>query len=302
MSSNSAKSSAQKLVLIPYKVYTQTIMESVDGHHPMVERMEGVVAGTEEEEDSISKLINSTKDNKNIVKIMSAVNRMPIVDTQEYEQVDESQQLNGSAMNILPVAANISMMSASASSVDHLTGNDVEILDTPKNRELMPTLRVILRRLDEQFGNFGIRLRRSTAILNWILGNNRVTIDPHTQTFVIDKSVESAIKVVDFLYSLQTPLKKIDDSYVDFIRLMKIPKSLMVNVKGVFAASTNLKTAATTAIEDANNALTLGAPSAHSTPLKATTQHGSGTTSRNTTIGKGHAETQRLVKEWVKAF
>ena len=301
MSNNSAKSSAQKLVLIPYKVYTQKIMESSDDDNPMVEGMEGIVVGAEE--DSTSKLFNSATDNKNVVKLMSAVNRAPIVDTREYERVDESQQLNESVTDVLPVDGNISMMSTSTSSVDHLTGNDVEILDTPKSRVLMPTLRVILRRLEEKFGNIGIKLRRSTAILNWILGNNRVTIDPHTHMFVIDKSVESAINVVDFLYSLQSPLKKIADSYVDFIRLIKIPKSLMINVKGLLAASTNLKTATTAAIEA--NALTLGVPSAHSTPVKLTTrQHGSGTSSNitNGKVGRGHAQTQRVVNQWIKAF
>lgn len=314
---NSNKVSAQKLVLVPYNVYTQNIMESEAYYNPAMsmEDMEGVVESTSSNDYSTSKLLNSVKDNKNIVKLISTVNRAPVVDTPEYERIaDESRQFNDNTANIVhPEGNNSTMMTANETSfTDYLAGNDTQIHDTPKNRVLMDTLLEILESLGTKFHTHtGIKMRRSIANLNWILDNERVTIDPHTQIFVIDRSVESAINVVDFLYSLQSPTKNISDIYVNFIRLIKIPKSLIINIKGILAASTNLKTANTLADETlaanitatttaAAEALSLGSPIAESTPRKtATIQNGRGASSSKP---KGKVQTQRVGSQWLKAF
>lgn len=199
---------SEKFVLIPQSLYKQQF-------------------GTED--TSPEGLRDVILNNKNIppstrVKMVSAAQRTPTVDVVEGDyKMDTTINHDRTANDTL------ASLTAAAGIDESRVLTEV---DTPiaKQTAVAPLGAKIFQELDRMIP-FAIRKQRSRQIFNRIMQNKRITIDPHTLSFLVDGSTLNAIDAVSFLYDLQVVNKNVPESYKRLLAIANIPQDLILNKK-----------------------------------------------------------------------
>jgi len=245
----SSSNRAEKFVMVPHEIYKQLYggAEGIDGSSTTT---------TLSIRDAILNSKNIPGNTK--TKLLAAADRAPTIGASE--GVDEQ-------MAVGQVKHNGVLEDTVASST---TGGEGEEEQTPtahttttgEETGLTPSRAKIFQLLDTRI-TYPIRKEKAQQIFDILIKNRRITIDPHTLSFIVDGSQFNTVDAVTFLYDLQTYNKKIPKSYENLLTVSNIPQNLIVNKYAKQTTDTTTTTAADTTATPRRGRPTIF----HSTPL-----------------------------------
>jgi len=204
---------AEKFVMVPYEIYKQLY--------------EGGGGGETTTTTSLS-IRDAILNSKNIpgntkAKLVAAADRAPTIttspeDASEQMSIDEAQVNNSGTLEDTVASSTTGGVADAETSGPHTTGAT----------GTTPSRAKIFQKLNEQIP-YQIRKDKAQQIFDNLIKNRRVTIDPHTLSFIVDGSAINTVDAVTFLYDLQTYNKKIPKAYENLLTVANIPQNLIVN-------------------------------------------------------------------------
>ena len=197
---------AEKFVLVPHEMYRRLYNDD--------DPSSGSTQAVREDILGDKNLLNSVK-----TKLVTAAQRMPTVDVDmdvaetPVKDVNRSQGVVASSLNPDETFA---------------TPQGVSTPGTLPQEVLHPRAKIIAA-INETFAK-NIKKRRAQEILDILLKNKRVSIDPHTLHFVVDGSLLDSVDAAEFLHTLQVYNRRIQSrGFENLLSVANIPIDLVVN-------------------------------------------------------------------------
>jgi len=202
-----ASTRAEKFVMVPHEIYAQ------------------IYGGGGEPALSIRDAILNSKNipGNTITKLVAAADRAPTiaaVPEDAGEQMSTVDRVNVSGTTLDDTVAS----STPGGAVDEESPGP----RTTGAAGVTPSRTKIFQKLDERI-TYQTRKDKAQQIFDILIKNRRITIDPHTLSFIVDGSSFNAVDAVTFLYDLQTYNKKIPKVYENLLTVSAIPQNLIVN-------------------------------------------------------------------------
>ena len=186
-----SSSAASEFILIPSDVYNQLQRQPPEDSAVTIERQ--AVLANKHIPDSVKP------------KIIAAIDRSPLNEEEE------------------PVEAEASTTEA----VDGSTAMETSVLEEV-DVDKLATRERIFKALEVQMTS-PIKLERAHQTFDVIAAHKRITVEPHTQSFVVDGSSFNTIDVIAFLTDMQIYARKLSDAYIQLVTMTKIPVELLLN-------------------------------------------------------------------------
>jgi hypothetical protein len=111
---------------------------------------------------------------------------------------------------------------------DDSTAMETSVLETETDADKLDVRERIFKTLDIQMPS-ATRVARARQTFDLIAAHKRVSIEPHTHSFVVDGSTFNTIDVVAFLSDMQVYGRKLPESYIRLVQMVKIPVDLLLN-------------------------------------------------------------------------
>jgi hypothetical protein len=197
-------SGASEFILIPADTYKQLQRQPPDEPATTIER-QAVLAS--------NRIPESIKP-----KIISAIDRNPIRAAEEEEEEEEGAEEEASVVVDEPSTSENTGDSAAVETSGLIESG----VGGPTTRER------VFQTFDAQV-TVPVKRTRARQIFDLVVAHKRISLEPHTQSFVVDGSTFNTIDAVTFLSDLQQYGKKLSDAYKQLVMLVKIPKGLLVN-------------------------------------------------------------------------
>jgi hypothetical protein len=179
-----ASTAASEFILIPSETYKQLQRQPPDEPATTIERQADLASKT---------IPENVKP-----KIIAAIDRNPISDAEGDEEGH-------------PVATAAVAAAADDSSTTNQSADASVSMDTSELAEAdvvnLTTRQRIFKRLDVLL-KAPIKRLRARQIFDKIVAHSRITLEPHTQSFVVDKSTFNMVDAVTFLSDTQNYSKK----------------------------------------------------------------------------------------------
>jgi hypothetical protein len=155
-------------------------------------------------------------------KIIAAIDRHPRREVEiEAGAEEEEEEAQGDANET--TTTSLAETSTAVEDADTAVEEEEEV---PVGRQTVRER--IFKKLDTQIAQ-PIKREKSRQIFDFVSKHRRITVEPHTQSFVVDGSNFNTIDVASFLYDMQTYNKRLPDAYKQLVVLTKIPLDLLVN-------------------------------------------------------------------------
>ncbi len=197
---------AEKFVLIPHEMYKRLSTDDEPSFGSARTAREAIFKD--------KNLLNSVK-----TKLVTSGERMPTV---EVDMDVEETPAKGTNPSQGVVASSLNPDETFATPAGASTPSTLP-------PEILQPRAKIIAIIDENFAH-DIKKRRSQQILDILLKNKRVSIDPHTLHFAVDGSLNDSVDAVEFLYTLQVYNKRIPSkNFENLLSVANIPIDLVVN-------------------------------------------------------------------------